>query len=183
MNIFVASGSIHKISAVRDGTAEMFPGTALDVRGIKVPSDINEQPVGHEETIQGALNRLENMREVIGETRADLLVAIENGIFSVELFGKPTWFDLGWVVVEDADGNHCLAHSTGIRVYEDDVDEAERRGFATTTVGSIYAARTGADATDPNVHSTNVHVSRAEMLKQAFKTAFGQLLHIHAVEK
>lgn len=176
MKIFVASTSAHKLAAVKEASGEVFPDGELDVQGAKAASEINEQPVGHEETLRGALNRLRNLKRIVGDTRYDLLVSMENGIFPVQIDNRQAWFDLGWVVVEDAYGNQRFAHSTGIEFDATAVEEARRRGFEKTTAGSIIAERTGADATDPHAHLTGGKVPRSDMLKQSLKTALGQLL-------
>lgn len=172
----VASTNAHKIAAVKEAASAVFPGQELHVRGMKAASEINEQPVGHEETLRGAMNRLRNLREIVAETRCDLYVSLENGIFPVKVGDQDTWFDLGWVVIEDAAGNQSLSHSTGIEFGKDEVQEAQRRGFDKTTAGSIIAERTGADPSDPHSHLTSGHVSRPDMLGQALRAAFGQHL-------
>lgn len=174
MDILVASTNAHKLAAVREAARTVFPGQELNVRGIKAASDINEQPVGHQETVRGAMNRLQNLKAIAAQTRCDLYVSLENGIFPVNVGDQETWFDVGWVVVEDAAGNKSLSHSTGIEIGHGDVKEAQRRGFDQTTAGSMIAERTGADSTDPHAHLTNGHVPRSEMLKQALMAAFGQ---------
>lgn len=175
MDIFVASTSAHKLAAVREASTEVFPHDELRVKGMKAASEINEQPVGHEETVRGALNRLKNLKQVIGSTRYNMLISMENGIFPVKIGDRQAWFDLGWVVVEDANGNQCFAHSTGIEFEAQFVEQAERKGFQTTTVGSIIAERTGADGTDPHAYLTAGKVGRSDMLQQTLKTALGQL--------
>ena len=175
MDIFVASTSEHKIGAAREAAKLAFSGKTLLVKGHKAASDINEQPVGHDETLQGALNRLAHLKELVGATRFDLLVAMENGIAVVHTEKGDMWFDTGFVIVEDANGLQGIALSTGIRFDNADVEEARGLGFATTTVGSIIAKRTGADGTDPQKMLTNKLVSRAEMMKQALLAAIGQV--------
>jgi len=175
MEIFVASTSKHKLEAVNNVANTLFPESKPKIEGRKTASEINEQPVGHEETVRGALNRLENLKKVIGETRYDILVALENGIFPIKIREREAWFDLACVVVEDAEGNQSFAHSTGVEFDAQTVEEARKKGFETTTVGSLIAERTGADSTDPHSYLTNQIVSRREMLEQALKTAMGQL--------
>lgn len=176
MEIFVASTSECKLEAVKNASKEMYPDVVVNVHGRKASSGINEQPVGHEETVQGALNRLKSLKDIIGQTRYDLLVAFENGIFAVTIGGQETWFDLGWVVVEDVDGNQAFACSTGMEFPVGDVEEARQRGFSRSTVGSVIAERTGADSADPHSYLTKQTVTRADMLGQSLKTALGQIL-------
>ncbi|EKD92789.1 MAG: hypothetical protein ACD_28C00330G0003 [uncultured bacterium] len=175
--VFVASTSKHKLGAVEGVAREVFPEEESKVEGRKASSGINEQPVGHEETIQGALHRLEELKGALDATRSryDLLVAFESGIFPVTVGKVERWFDLAWVVIEDGNGTQKLAHSTGIEFDAADVEKAKAKGFKTTTAGSMISERTGADSTDPHSYLTHEVVSRSEMLRQALKTALGQL--------
>jgi len=131
--------------------------------------------VGHNETLLGASNRMKNLKQVMGNTRFDILVSIENGIFPVQIEDRQAWFDLGWIIVEDVNGTRRFSHSTGIEFDAQYVEEARRRGFEKTTVGSIIAEHRGIDSTDPHSPLTTGNVSRAAILKQALKAAFGQL--------
>ena len=176
MDIFVGSNNGHKIAAVREAATDVFPETGLNVSGLKVHSGVHEQAVGHDETLQGAINRLAELKRLVSGTRHDLLVAFQNGIFSMRAGDKDRWFDMAWVVAEDAEGNQSLAHSTGIEFDAVDVEEARRRGFKTTTTGSVIAERTGMDATDPHTYLTNEVLSRSDILREALKAALGQLL-------
>lgn len=181
MRIFLGSTSKHKLTAITEAASEVFPDEHdLVVQTFQVSSDINEQPVGLEETLQGARNRLKNLKTIIGDARYDLLVAMENGIFPVYVDGKELWFDLGWVVLEDPTGFPIYTNSSGIQVNTEYVEIARSRGFSTTTVGSISAERSAAERTDPNAFLTAGHVTRTNMLKQACKVALGQLLRHRA---
>ena len=55
----------------------------VEIEGIKVPSDVSEQPVGIE-TYQGALNRVNNLMKYAAENhlQADYYLAIESGLVS-----------------------------------------------------------------------------------------------------
>ena len=109
-------------------------------------------------------------------SRYDVLLAFQNGIFSLREGDQTHWFDLAWVVAEDAEGNQSFAHSTGIEFDASDVEKARKKGFETTTVGSIIAERTQGDPTDPHFPLTNEVLSRSSILREALKAAIGQLL-------
>lgn len=175
MHIALASTSEHKIEATREAAIEAYAGKTMLVTGYKAASGINEQPIGHNETLRGALNRLAHLKRLVGGTRHDLLVAMEGGLFAVDVDGRDQWFDCGWVVAEDADGRRGIAHCTGVRFNDDDVNAARALGFETTTVGSILAKRVGADGTDPHAYLTDSILKRSHVLKQALIGAFGQI--------
>ena len=176
MNIFVASTSKHKVDAVKNVSQKIFVNEEVHVAGQKAASGINEQPVGNEETLLGAMNRLEALKKIIGTTVYDLLVSFENGVILVQVGGTEKWFDLGWVFVEDKSGKQGIAHSIGIEFDAQYVQEAHEKGFETTTVGSVIAAHTGADSTDPHSYLTNGALSRSQMLSDSYRAALGQVL-------
>jgi inosine/xanthosine triphosphatase len=76
--IIVASLNPVKIKAALDGFSRMFPNSKFAVRAVSVPSGVAEQPMTSEETLQGALNRVQNIRAL--EPDADYWVGIEGGV-------------------------------------------------------------------------------------------------------
>lgn len=143
MDVFVGSLSKHKLPGAEGAIKEVFDDVETKVFAYNAKSSINEQPEGHEETIKGAFNRLKDLKRLVVESRGAvkdaIFIAIENGIFPVEVQGKERWFDLAWVVIEDTEGNQSISHSGGIEFDSDYVEEAKKRGFETTTVGSIIS--------------------------------------------
>lgn len=176
--VFVGSTNGYKVGAVKLVLKEIFSGKSIDIVGIDAGSGVNEQPVGNDETLKGALHRLEDIERKIGDQKFDLLVAMENGIIPVEIHNQIHYFDLGWVVVKDAHEMKAIASSTGIEFDQKNVLEGRRRGFAATTVGLVIAEETGCDPRDPHSFLTQGLVSRADMLQQAFKAGLGQLARI-----
>lgn len=76
--VIVASKNPVKIGAARDGFSRMFPSLTFDVRATSVPSGVPDQPFTDEETLQGALNRARNARDV--EPNADYWIGLEGGV-------------------------------------------------------------------------------------------------------
>lgn len=86
-DVYVPSTSQIKTSTVTDALRIVQPGRAFNVVGVKVPSGVDEQPLG-QTTIDGALNRLGNViraREEIVPDEGDTAAwfSIENGLFRV----------------------------------------------------------------------------------------------------
>ncbi len=71
----------------------MFPLESYTLEGISVPSNVSDQPMTDEETLQGALNRAANIRAA--HPTADYWVGIEGGC--EEKHGELWTF--AWVVV------------------------------------------------------------------------------------
>lgn len=179
---YVSSTSKIKTDTVLESMNEMFPGfDTLNVIGMKVPSDVHEQPRGLDMTLLGALNRLSHMKEQLDAQNIKAsLVSIENGIELVgkDLTGKDIWMDLAIVVVMDKNGNIGISNGAGVRFPNEYVDEARKRGFKTTTVGSIMEEKLKDKSigTDPHAFLTHDLFPRKKLLKTAFKLAYAQLV-------
>jgi len=75
--LVVASKNPVKIKAALSGFEKMFPNEQFEAAGVSVPSGVNDQPMGDEETFQGAWNRAIAVRELHAD--ADFWVGIEGG--------------------------------------------------------------------------------------------------------
>ena len=96
--VVVASANPVKINTTRVGFAKMFPEETFDVHGISAPSDVSDQPLSGQETLQGATNRANNVSKIA--SNADYWVGIEGGLEEVN--GEFEAF--AWVLVKSRDG-------------------------------------------------------------------------------
>jgi len=79
MNIIsIASTNPVKLQATLDGFQKMFPRETFDIRAVKTPSPVADQPMTDEETLEGADARALLAREAMPE--ADYWVGIEGGV-------------------------------------------------------------------------------------------------------
>ncbi len=78
IDIVVASTNPVKIQAAVNGFQRLFPGSALNVSAVAVPSEVAHQPLSDEETLRGALNRSANAQ--VAQPNADYWIGIEGGI-------------------------------------------------------------------------------------------------------
>jgi inosine/xanthosine triphosphatase len=76
--IIVASQNPVKIGATLEGFSHMFPNSVYTVRGVSVASGVPDQPFSDDETLNGALNRVQNARTL--EPDADYWAGIEGGV-------------------------------------------------------------------------------------------------------
>jgi inosine/xanthosine triphosphatase len=100
--IIVASKNPVKINAALLGFQRMFRDVEYTAEGITVPSGVPSQPFTDAETLQGALNRAQNVRDL--EPAADYWIGIEGGVEDTpeQMVGSLQSF--AWVVVIGADG-------------------------------------------------------------------------------
>ncbi|OGE25809.1 inositol monophosphatase [Candidatus Daviesbacteria bacterium RIFCSPLOWO2_02_FULL_40_8] len=96
--VFVASTNPVKINAVEIGFAKMFPEMLIKIEGESTPSNVSDQPLSEEETLKGAINRVENVSKL--KPTSDYWVGIEGGLQEVgremEAFA--------WIVVKAKNG-------------------------------------------------------------------------------
>ena len=76
--VIVASKNPVKIKAAQMGFQSMFPQKEWVFDSISVPSEVRDQPMTSYETLQGAINRAANAKEVMSE--ADFWIGIEGGV-------------------------------------------------------------------------------------------------------
>jgi inosine/xanthosine triphosphatase len=91
--VVVASTNPVKVQAAVNGLRRMFPAADLDVVTVAVPSGVGHQPFSDEETLLGALNRVQQAAALAPE--ADYWIGIEGGVQEVE--GDMAAF--AWIVV------------------------------------------------------------------------------------
>ncbi|KAF0110847.1 MAG: putative non-canonical purine NTP phosphatase [Chloroflexi bacterium] len=79
MNIIsVASINPVKLEATLAGFKRMFPRKSFEVRAVKIPAPVSDQPMTDEETLEGAEARALHAMELTPE--ADYWVGIEGGV-------------------------------------------------------------------------------------------------------
>lgn len=91
--IIVASKNPVKVNSALAGFQEMFPDQSFTAEGISVPSGVSDQPLGDEETYQGAWNRVQAAKAALPD--ADFWVGIEGG----NIIKDQEMEVMAWVVV------------------------------------------------------------------------------------
>lgn len=94
MKIIIASKNPVKINAALKGFRKMFPQEIFVVEGLPILSGVSEQPMSDKETLQGAVNRAENLSREL--PRADFWVGLEGGVEEID--GEMRSF--AWAVVK-----------------------------------------------------------------------------------
>ncbi|QHL85923.1 non-canonical purine NTP phosphatase [Nibribacter ruber] len=97
LKVVVASGNPVKVSAALAGMQKMMPGASIETVSVSVPSGVADQPMTDEETLAGALNRVQNAKEA--NPLADAWVGIEGGVDYLQ--GELATF--AWVVIQTED--------------------------------------------------------------------------------
>jgi inosine/xanthosine triphosphatase len=96
MKIITCSTNPAKIKAVKNAFDKVFPNESMEVIGAYAESGVSDQPMGDEETLAGAKNRIDNC--ITSNPGADFYVGLEGGcLFTVD--DKLEAF--AWMVVSD----------------------------------------------------------------------------------
>ncbi|WP_306522800.1 inosine/xanthosine triphosphatase [Rheinheimera sp.] len=101
-HIAVASANPAKIKAVQQCFTEVFPTQHHEVQGYAVPSGVAAQPMSSAETLLGAQNRIQALKQRV---TADFYVSIEAG-----LDGD---FTFAWMLIEHQ-GKQGMARSASL---------------------------------------------------------------------
>jgi inosine/xanthosine triphosphatase len=120
-SLIVASTNPVKIQAALAGFQRVFSAETFEVTGVSAPSGVSDQPMGDEETLQGALNRAEAARKLRPD--ADYWAGIEGGCG--EMDGVLQTF--AWVVV--LGGDKIGRSRTGTFVLPEEVAVLVRQGM------------------------------------------------------
>ncbi|ABC27356.1 uncharacterized conserved protein [Hahella chejuensis KCTC 2396] len=97
MEVIVASVNPVKVNAARNGFNRCFPGLQIQCIGAPTESGVASQPLTDDETLQGALNRVQAAREV--HPSADYWVSFEGGVDRI----RSQLFAVAWVAVGHRD--------------------------------------------------------------------------------
>jgi inosine/xanthosine triphosphatase len=113
--MLIAVGSLNpsKIEAVRLGFEAYFPNTQKAYIGTAAASGISDQPMSTRESLTGARNRAKRALELAPE--AQYGVGLEGGLQQVHNH----WFDTGWIVVRDREGNEGMGSTVGMPVADE----------------------------------------------------------------
>lgn len=80
INVIVGSTNPVKIQASTYAVSQLFPHAQVNCQGCNAPSGVPEQPMTQEDTLQGAINRVEYCQNNQNNPTADLYIAIEGGV-------------------------------------------------------------------------------------------------------
>lgn len=95
--IIVASKNPIKINSVKLGFHKVYSDLDFEYEGVSVPSDVSDQPMSNQETLDGAINRATHAKK--GFPNANFWVGIEGGI---EKMGEEM-MAFAWIVILSKD--------------------------------------------------------------------------------
>ena len=123
MKILMGTKNPGKIEGAKQAFEKYFDN--VEIEGIPVSSNVGDQPI-NEEILQGAKNRIKNLKEyaINNNIEADFFISSEAGI--TNLLGE--WIDINAVVIEDSKGFQSVGTSQGFPIpdkYINEIKETE----------------------------------------------------------
>lgn len=131
MIVAVGSDNPVKVNAVKNVIRKIWPQS--EVVSIKVSSGVSDQPIGTDETIQGALNRAQTACQ---KAQADFGVGLEGAVTEIKPYG---YFNVPWCAVVSKTGKVGLGMGGGIEI-PDDVKQEILKG---RELGPVMDVKTG----------------------------------------
>jgi inosine/xanthosine triphosphatase len=110
MEIVVGSQNLPKKLAVESAFRKMYPGDFLEISVVAAESGVSDHPTSAKESLAGAKQRAKHAREL--KPDADFYVGIEGGLLEVD----GTAWELGWIAVENSQGEVSTGVSAGLEV-------------------------------------------------------------------
>ena len=166
MKIIVGSLNPVKINAIK----ENFDSSMYEIIGASVDSKVRPQPLSHEETRLGAINRA---KACVANLNADLGFGLEGGIFVSE----EHLYLCNWGALADKDGSLYVVSGPTLRLPDNfkkpileglELNEAMFTLLGLKEVGSKQGAIG---------HFTNGVLCRTEVFNQTVKILWGQYLY------
>ncbi|MHA1765393.1 MAG: inosine/xanthosine triphosphatase [Promethearchaeota archaeon] len=121
MKLFVGSTNPVKINAVKHVFSSVFPNEKIFVKGLEVPSQVSNQPIGLTNVVNGAVNRAENTmkkaKEIYSSHFKDgderiFSIGIEAGLVSVP-FTISGYLDYQFCAILDRSGKLSIGSNSG----------------------------------------------------------------------
>lgn len=122
MKVIVGSTGAAKLEAGRISFAAMFPDQIIDIQGVQAKSGVPDQPMGRDQTLSGAWNRIKHARELIPD--ADYWIAFESGIEDID--GRLS--TINWMVAENRAGLKSRALGGGFLI-PTEIEKLVREGM------------------------------------------------------
>lgn len=171
MKVLIGTKNPGKIEGAKKALEKYFENFELE--GIKVSSDVNDQPVGLE-TYQGALNRVDNLIKYARENniKADLFLSVESGLTNELGF----WAITNIAVIKNAKGETGVGASGSFPVPNRFVESIKQDTLG-VVMDKIFNESDLRSTTGGIGLLTRDVVTRIDLTKEAFLMALTQFIN------
>lgn len=164
--VYLASESPIKLRAA--DFAFRSVGKKVNVKGYKTNSKVSDQPIGFEETYEGAKNRLEDLKkQVTGEY--EYLVSVESG--NIHLTNDCGLFGFSVCIIEDKKGNKKIGMETSFAIPKEMMDLIPSEY---PDLGVLVQQKYGFKEKDPMAYISNGNIKRDVLIQFAVKSSISQ---------
>ena len=162
MKILIGTKNPGKIQGAKEAFEKYFNN--IEIEGIDVSSDVADQPV-NEEILQGARNRVKNLKKYATENQieADFYIASEGGI--TNSLGE--WIDINCVVIEDKQNFQSMGISQGFPIPNKYIDEIRETELG-TVMDKLFSGKDLKKGKGGINYLTKGEVTRIDLVKNAF---------------
>lgn len=170
MKILIGTKNPGKIEGARQAFEKYFEN--VEIEGIKVESEVSAQPF-NEEILQGAKNRVKNLRKYAEENniQADYFISSEAGITNA--LGE--WIDFNSAVIENKEGLRTVGISQGFQIPEKYIEEIRENELG-KVMDRLFEGKELSKGKGGISILTKDEVSRIELTRNAFVMALiGQI--------
>lgn len=155
--VFLSSESMIKVKATSLAFREF--DMRYKVIGFKTKSGINEQPYSIEETHLGAMNRLDNLKEITDGKKAEFYVSIESG--DAIIHPEYNYFGLSVCMIEDKNGKRAVTIGTDLEIPKELTDLVPSKY---PDLGILVQDKYGIKNKDPYLYFTHGKLSRDRLV-------------------
>ena len=165
MKILIGTKNPGKIEGAKQAFEKYFDN--VEIEGVQVSSNVGDQPI-NEEILQGAKNRVKNLKEyaINNNIEADFYISSEGGI--TNLLGE--WIDINAVVIEDSKGFQSIGTSQGFPIPSKYLDEIKQTELG-KVMDKIFNGKELGKGKGGINFLTKDEVSRIDLVKNAFVMA------------
>lgn len=165
MKVLIGTKNPGKVEGAKRALEKYFQD--IELIGVKVESNVNEQPVGIE-TYKGAVNRVNNLIKYAKENsiKADLFLAIESGLTSELGF----WAITNIAVIKNYKGETGIGSSASFPVPYKYVDDIKTKTLG-TVMDNIFNESDLRSSTGGIGLLTKEVVTRIDLTQEAFLMA------------
>lgn len=165
MKVLIGTKNPGKVEGAKRALEKYFQD--IELIGVKVESNVNEQPVGIE-TYKGAVNRVNNLIKYAKENliKADLFLAVESGLTSELGF----WAITNIAVIKNDKGETGIGSSASFPVPNKYVDDIKTKTLG-TVMDNIFNESDLRSSTGGIGLLTKEVVTRIDLTQEAFLMA------------
>lgn len=162
MKILMGTKNPGKIEGAKQAFEKYFEN--VEIEGISVKSEVGDQPLD-EEILQGAKNRVKNLRKYALENQieADFYISSEAGI--TNLLGE--WIDINCAVVENSTGFQSVGTSQGFPIPDNYIEEIRNTELG-KVMDKIFSGKELGKGKGGISFLTKGEVSRIDLTRSAF---------------